>query len=141
MASYAVDSERQFMKATGIVEVVPEWLDYPDGRRRPSDRQARSEVTGMPLWAVEVLYVQSAFGRSSTVTAKVTVGSVEEPRPVEMAPIVFAGLRGEARTNKAGGWVESWSAEGLADAASGKQPIKSSGPASTDRATSSGAAA
>src|SRR3954463_3034637 len=105
------------------------------GRGRPSDRQARSEETGMPLWAVEVLYVQSAFGRSSSVTAKVSVGSVEEPRPVEMAALVFTGLRVEARVNKAGGWVETWSAEGLADASAGKQPVKASGPGSTDRAT------
>src|SRR3954452_15493147 len=129
------------MKATGIVEVVPEWLDYPDGRRRPSDRQARSEETGMPLWAVGVLYVQSAVGRSSAVTAKVTVGSVEEPAPVEMTPVVFTGLRVEARVNKAGGWVETWSAEGLADAPTGKQPVKASGPASSDRAASSSGAA
>ena len=82
MATYAVDSERQLMKATGIVEPTPEWEDMPDGRRRPSERQARSEETGMPLWAVEVIYVQTVFGRSSTVTAKVTVGAVDEPKPV-----------------------------------------------------------
>src|SRR3954467_3125238 len=90
------------------------------GRRRPWDRQGGGEETGLPLWAVEVLYVQSAFGRSSSVTAKVTVGSVEEPAPVEMAPIGFTGLRVEARVNKAGGWVETWSAEGLADALAGR---------------------
>lgn len=132
MASYAVDSERQLMKATGIFEPTPEWEDMPDGRRRPSERQARSEETGMPLWAVEVIYLQTVFGRTSTVTAKVTVGAVDEPKPAELAPIVFSGLRVEARTNKAGGFVESWSAEGLVEGSkSAGRPATASGSASS----------
>ena len=116
MPSYAVDSNRQSMTATGIVEAVREWEETLDGKRRPSDRQARDENTGMPLWGVEVLYTQSAFGRLSTATAKVTVGVVDEPRPAPLTPIGFTGLSVEARTNKAGGFVESWTADGLAEA-------------------------
>ncbi len=116
MPSYAVDSSRQSMTATGIVEAVREWEEGLDGRRRPSDRQARDENTGMPLWGVEVLYMQTAFGRISTTTAKVTVGALEEPKPAPLTAIGFSGLTVEARTNKSGGFTENWFAEGLAEA-------------------------
>ena len=134
MATYAVDSIRQLMIATAIVEPVMEWDETPDGRRRPSERQARNEATGMPLWAVEVLYTQTSFGRESTVTAKVTVGAEEQPSPIRLAPIGFVGLRVEIRANKAGGFVEVWAAEGLMEAgkATGKQvgtPTSSTSPA------------
>jgi len=125
MATYAVDSIRQLMIATAIVEPVMEWEETSDGRRRPSQRQARHEETGMPLWAVEVLYTQTSFGRESTVTAKVTVGAEEQPSPIRLAPIGFVGLRVEIRTNKAGGFVEVWAAEALMDA--GKPTAKQSG--------------
>lgn len=115
MPSYAVDSIRQPMTATGIVEPVMEWEETPEGRRRPSDKQSRNEATGMPLWAVEVLYIQTAFGRKSTVTAKVTVDAEEEPKPAPLSPIGFAGLRAEVRVNKAGGFVEMWSADSILD--------------------------
>jgi hypothetical protein len=103
------------MTATGIVEAVNEWEETADGRRRPSDRQARNEETGMPLWGVEVIYVQTSFGRKSTVTAKVTVDAVEEPKPAPLTPVAFEGLRVEVRTNKAGALIESWTAERLAE--------------------------
>jgi hypothetical protein len=125
MPSYALDSIRQPMTATGIVEPVMEWEETPEGRRRPSDKQSRNEATGMPLWAVEVLYIQTAFGRKSTVTAKVTVDSQEEPRPAPLSPIGFAGLRAEVRVNKAGGFVEMWSADSILEssrAASAPKP-------------------
>lgn len=114
MPSYAIDSIRQVFTATGIVEAVMEWEETADGKRRPSKtKQARNEATGMPLWGVEVLYVSEAFGRKSTVAAKVEVGHEAEPKPAPMSPIGFAGLRVEVRTNKAGGFVEYWSAEGF----------------------------
>lgn len=116
MPNYAIDTENQPMTATGIVEPVREWEETPDGRRRPSDRQARNELTGMPLWAVEVLYIQTAFGRESTATAKVTVDSVDEPKPAPLTEIRFDGLRVEVRVNKAGGFSEIWSAEGVRSA-------------------------
>ena len=132
MATYAVDSIRQPMIATAIVEPVMEWEETPDGRRRPSERQARNEDTGMPLWAVEVLYTQTSFGRESTVTAKVTVGAEQQPVPARLAPIGFVGLRVEARANKAGGFVEVWSAESLMDAGrtNGKPAASPSSPSS-----------
>lgn len=136
MATYAVDSIRQPMIATAIVEPVMEWDEMPDGRRRPSERQARNEDTGMPLWGVEVLYTQTSFGRESSVTAKVTVGAQEQPSPIRLRPIGFVGLRVEARANKAGGFVEVWSAESLMDA--GKAEEKPS--TSTTRGPSSAAA-
>lgn len=120
MPRYVVDSSRHLMTATGIVERVMEWMETADGRRRPSETQARDENTGMPLWAVEVLYVQASFGRESTVTARVVVGALEEPKPARLMPITFEGLAVDTRVNKAGGLVESWSAEALAEA--GKQP-------------------
>jgi hypothetical protein len=113
MPSYAVDSTRQPMTATGIVEPVMEWEETPEGRRRPTDKQSRNQATRMPLWAVEVLYIQTAFGRKSTTTAKVTVDSQEEPKPAPLSPIGFTGLRAEVRVNKAGGFVEMWSADSV----------------------------
>ena len=74
MTFYAVDSARQLMRSTGIVNEVKDWVDGPDGRRRPSELQARDENTGMPLWDVEVLYRQVAFGRESNTTGMVRVG-------------------------------------------------------------------
>lgn len=116
MPSYSVDSNRQAMTATGIVEPVMEWEETPEGKRRPSkDRQARNEDTGMPLWGVEVLYVQSAFGRRSTNAATVTVEAATEPKPTPLSPITFEALHVEVRVNKAGGLVEYWSAESIAD--------------------------
>ena len=115
MPIYAIDSTQQSMTATGIVEAVQEWEETAEGRRRPSDKQARNEDTGMPLCAVEVLYVQTSFGRKSTVTARVIVDSIDEPKAVPHTPITFGGLRVEVRANKAGALVESWTAEGLGD--------------------------
>ena len=117
MPSFAVDSMRQPMTATGIVEEVREWEETPEGRRRPSDRQARNENTGMPLWAVEVLYIQTSFGRRSTVTAKVVVDAQEEPKPSPLTPIGFTGLQVDVRVNKAGGFIEAWSAGSLMESA------------------------
>ena len=114
MPSYMVDSMRQPFTATGIVDAVMEWEETPEGKRRPSkDKQARNEATGMPLWAVEVLYVQTSFGRRSTVTAKVQVEAVEEPKLRPLGPVGFNGLQVEVRINSAGGFAEYWSAEGL----------------------------
>jgi len=129
MPSYAIDSSRQRMTATGIVEPVMEWEETPEGRRRPSDRQARNQETGMPLWAVEVLYIQSAFGRQSTVTAKVTVEFQDQPRPAPLTPIEFTGLQVEARTNKAGGFTEFWTAEGLAATGAARKAQSAEGKA------------
>lgn len=120
MPSYAVASAHQPMTATGIVEQVMVWEETAEGRRRPTDRQAHNEETGMPLWAVEVLYVQTSFGRKSSVTAKVVVDSVEEPKPAPLTSITFGGLRVEVRVTKAGGLIESWTAESLGGTA--KQP-------------------
>lgn len=114
MPNYAVESKKQPMIATGIVEEVKEWEDKPGGGRRPSDRQARDESTGMPLWAVEVLYPQSSFGRTSTVTAKVEVGAKECPAISSLAPVSFEGLAVEVRTSKSGALIESWSADAIA---------------------------
>lgn len=128
MPSYAIDSTRQPMTATGIVEAVFEWEETPDGRRRPSETQARNEATGMPLWQVEVLYTQVVFGRRSTATAMVTVDAEDEPTPKDLTPIGFLGLRAEIRVNKAGGLTEYWNAESVLLPSSANKPT--GGPSS-----------
>ena len=115
MPNYAVESSRQTMIATGVVGVVQEWEEQAGGRRM-SDRQARDEATGMPLWNVEVLYQQSAWGRVSSVTAMVAVGAPEKPTVSPLAPVAFEGLRVEVRLNKVKVLVESWTADALAPA-------------------------
>lgn len=136
MGNYAVDSMRQPMNATGIIEMVREWEETPEGKRRPSDKQARNENTGIPLWEVEVLYIQTSFGRRSTVTARVTIEAEEEPKPSPMTPIAFTGLRVEVRVNKAGGWVEYWSADSIVE----PQTAASSSPSTGKPATGEKAA-
>ena len=140
MATYAVDSIRQTMIATAIVEPVMEWDELPDGRRRPSERQARNQDTGMPLWAVEVLYTHTTFGRESSVTAKVTVGAEERPAPRRLGPVGFTGLRVEIRVNKAGGLVEVWSAEALLDPSDSARSNGKPGASSSTASSSSAAA-
>lgn len=115
MSTYAIDSNRQEMVATGIVEPVFEWTETPEGRRRPSDVQARDENTGMPLWSVEVSYRSESFGRAYTVNAMVSVGSPEPPNPATFTHITFENLRVDVRLNKAGGFVERWAAESVKD--------------------------
>src|SRR3954454_24590815 len=107
---------RQAMTATGLVAPVFEWIDKPEGGRKQSDKQARNEATGMPLWEVEVLHIQSSFGRLSTATAKVVVDAQEQPVLAPLTPIGFTGLRVEVRINKAGGWAEYWSADSIVEA-------------------------
>lgn len=113
MTSYAVDSKRQQMRATGIVNEVRDWVEGPDGKRRPGNEQARDENTGMPLWDLEVLYRQTSFGRESNVTGSVRVGAVDRPAVGEFAPVSFNNLAVEVRINPAGGLVESWRADGM----------------------------
>ena len=129
MSAYAVDSRRQGMRATGIVEEVKEWEER-DGKRRPSEIQAPDADTGMALWGVEVIYRQSAWGRESNTTGTVTVGSPVRPVVAEFAPVEFVNLRVDVRVNKAGGLVESWSAEALADA----KPAQGSGSTAAGKA-------
>ena len=120
MPSYAIDSDRHNLTATGIVEQVFEWEETADGRRRPSDKPARNENTGMPLWRVEVIYVQETYGRKSTVTAKVLVDSPDEPKVAPLTPVKFTRLVVELRV-KGGSLIEAWSADSLADGPKGVQ--------------------
>ncbi len=133
MTSYAVDSKRQSMRSTGIVNEVFEWVER-DGKRKPSETQARDEDTGMPLWAVEVLYRQVAFGRESNTTGTVTVGSPVRPVLGEFALVAFVELTVEVRVIRASGSLsESWRAEALADGTSVEKA-----PGSTGSAAASG---
>ncbi|MCX6459159.1 MAG: hypothetical protein NTZ03_02500 [Actinobacteria bacterium] len=118
MPNYAVESNKQPMIATGIVEEIKEWEDKPGGGRRPSDRQARDEATGMPLWGVEVLYQQSAFGRISAVTAKVEIGAQDLPHVAPLTPVTFINLSVDVRANKTGNLIENWRADSLVDSTS-----------------------
>ena len=114
MPAYAVDSSKQPMIGTGVVEARPEWEEKPGGGRRPSDRQARDEDTGMPLWGVEVMYQQTSYGRVASVVGSVTLGALDQPQVTALGPIAFDNLRVEVRSLKTGGLVENWSADGIA---------------------------
>lgn len=115
MTFYAVDSKRQSMRSTGIVNEVKDWVVGADGKRRPGEAQSRDEDTGMPLWEVEVLYRQVSFGRESNTTGVVRVGSPVRPVMGEFAPVRFDALTAEVRVTKAGGLAESWQAEALSE--------------------------
>lgn len=114
MSSYAVDSKRAGLRSTGIVNEVREWEER-DGKRRPSEAQARDEATGMPLWQIEVVYKQTTFGRESMTTGVVELGCPHRPVLAEFAPVEFVDLTVEVRVNKAGGLSEMWRADRLAD--------------------------
>lgn len=110
---YAVDAKRQGLRTTGLVSEVKDWIEGADGRRRPSDTQARDEQTGVPLWDVEVLYLQASFGRESNKTGLVRVANPTRPVAGEFAPADFDRLTVEVRISKTGGLIESWRAEGM----------------------------
>ncbi|WP_026876772.1 hypothetical protein [Jiangella gansuensis] len=128
MATYAVESTRQAMTATGIVEPVMAWIDGPDGKRRPSkdsqDHDAKPEDggTGWPLWGVEVMYITESFGRQSTATAKVTVSAPDMPVIQPLTPITFKGLTVDCGTTRSGGFFERWRARELDKIQRGQAP-------------------
>lgn len=137
----AVDSRRQGMRSTGIVNEARDWVQSGDGRRTQSEEQSRHEDTGMPLWEVEVLFRQTSYGRESNTTATVRVGSPVRPTLGEFAPVEFSGLVVEVRVNKAGQVSEFWSAEELAGAtggSSGSRSADSSGSAEKRRDVGTG---
>jgi hypothetical protein len=117
MPVYAVNSKEQPMTATGIVQEVAEWEDGPGGKRRPSDRQAKDEATGLLLFLVEVMYLMVAFGRESTATGMVRVPCATRPEVQPLTRIEFDGLRVDVRTNRGGGFEERWSAAAISGAA------------------------
>ncbi|WP_369370599.1 hypothetical protein AB1046_17655 [Promicromonospora sp. Populi] len=118
MATFAVDSKRQQMVATGVVEPVMEWVDTPEGKRRPGDNQARQEGTGVPLWGVEVVYQSEQWGRVSTESVKVTVPAQAMPAPSLFTPIQFTDLVASVRVIRAnGGLSTSWEAGSIAEMA------------------------
>jgi hypothetical protein len=124
MAMFAVDSNRQQMMATGVVEPVNEWIEV-DGKRRPGDVQARDENTGAPLWGVEVVYQSVNWGRVSTESVKVTVPAREMPAPSLFSPIKFEDLVASVRVDKRNnGLSTSWEASGIAEMAGAKSQPK-----------------
>ena len=113
MSTYAVDSNRQELRATGVIEPAPVWEQTADGKRRPTDAQDRNEA-GMPLWLVEVMYASEMFGRQQTVTANVLVPSPTNPALPAFEPVPFEGLSVNVYAPRNGGGVrESWSAAGI----------------------------
>lgn len=127
MPVYAVESKRQPMTATGIVQPVAEWEDKPGGGRRATDRQAKDEQSGLLLWLIEVMYLVVAFGRESTATSMVRVPSAQRPEVTALTRIEFDGLRCDVQTTKSGGFSERWSADAVVN---GAKPTRSSGGAS-----------
>ncbi|MCF4121750.1 hypothetical protein L1785_12225 [Antribacter sp. KLBMP9083] len=118
MATFAVDSNRQKMMATGVVEPVMEWIETADGKRRPGETQARHAESGAPLWGVEVVYQSESWGRVSTESVKVTVPAREMPAPSMFTPIQFDGLVASVRIDRRNnGLSTSWEASGIAGAA------------------------
>lgn len=123
MATYAIDSKRQGMRCTGVVNPVFDWVEGDAGKRKQSTEQARDKETGMPLWEVEVLYQQVSYGRVSNTTGIVRCGSPVQPVVAEFAPVEFLGLVAEVRV-KNGSLIEYWSAEDLADSKSSDKPAQ-----------------
>ena len=51
----------------------------------------------MPLWAVEVRYIQTTLGRKSTVTSDAAVDAADEPTPSPLTPNGLNGFRVDVR--------------------------------------------
>lgn len=113
MATYAVDSKRQAMTATGIVNEEMQWVDKPEGGRKKSDAQAHHPDTGMPLWQVTVVYTTRLFGQDASVTQPVIVGHPSKPEVQPFSPITVNVLEVDASLNKDGGFRENWRAESI----------------------------
>lgn len=121
MATFAVDSSKQQMIGTGVVEPVMEWVEV-DGKRRPGENQARHGDTGMPLWAVECVYRTEEWGRASTVSEKVGVGAIHQPNVPPFQPVRFDGLTVSVRVDRRTNQVQcSWSAESIVSADDAKK--------------------
>ena len=121
MATFAMDSSKQQMIGTGVVEPVMEWVEV-DGKRRPGDNQARHADTGMPLWAVECVYRSEEWGRASTVSEKVSVGAMNQPTVQAFRPVTFEGLVVSVRVDRRTNSVScSWPAESIAGADEAKK--------------------
>ncbi|MFD1835299.1 hypothetical protein ACFSDA_09460 [Brachybacterium rhamnosum] len=121
MATFAVDSSKQQMIGTGVVEPVMEWVEV-DGKRRPGDNQARHGDTGMPLWAVECVYRSEEWGRASTLSEKVTVGAMSKPSVQPFRPVSFDGLSVSVRVDRRTNSIAcSWSAESIAGSEDAKK--------------------
>lgn len=118
MSIFWIKQPDQGLVGTGNCSARTEWDQGPDGKPVRTDRLARDEATGFPLWEVEVAYTQVVYGRASLVTAKVLVPSEVEPTGNPYAPVLFEGLRVETRLDvKAVRMVEYWRADALAGAA------------------------
>lgn len=115
MPAYVVDSSKQPMVATGVVDAKFDWVETAGGGRAQSDVQSRDEATGMPVWGVEVMYQQVQYGRTSSVIASITLPAYDRPNVSALGPVGFENLRVEVRVNKnTGGLVEYWSADSVA---------------------------
>lgn len=114
MATYAIDSKQQGLRATGIVEPVFAWIEDPaTGRRKQSGDQDRNDQ-GIPLWSVEVTYIAESYGRSSTAVSKVTVATTQQPVVAAFDLVEFEGLTVSVSVNKSAGVLrEFWTAAGM----------------------------
>lgn len=120
------------MLGTGVVRVNRGWIENGAGGRSRSDVQAVHEVSGQPLWDVEVLYETTTYGEPSSVTAMVTVAAASLPVVGVLVPVQFEGLRVDVYISKAKALVERWSATALtagdaSAAAVGRAPRASGG--------------
>lgn len=91
MTSNTVDGRRQRMRSTGIVDEVKDWVNDPDGRRRPSKAHARDEDTGRPLREVGSSTGKPQSGGSRSGAALTALAIWWEPRPGCGARVVVGG--------------------------------------------------
>lgn len=140
MPAYVVDSSKQPMVATGVVDARFDWVETTGGGRAQSDVQTRDDATGMPVWGVEVMYQQVQYGRTSSVIASVTLPAYDQPDVTALGPIGFENLRVEVRVNKnTSGLVEYWSADSIAAPVPGPARRPSSSSSSSGSASSEAA--
>jgi hypothetical protein len=101
MRSIPVDTTRCVFVGTGKASPKSEWVELSDGSRRASGEQARDEVTGLPLWVVDVLVDDDDARRAEVVG--VTVPSADEPVTPKWRPVPFHDVTATIYVDRASG--------------------------------------
>lgn len=117
------DCERLGAVFSGQVEPVVQWVDGPDGSRRPGDQE--SNAAGVPMWTVHALVISGE--RPETIGVRVPAPTCPEPTP--LTPAAFERLVCTARVNRRTGALATyWAADGIADLRhQGKRPQQHQG--------------
>ena len=112
MRSIPVDLSRCTLIGTGKVSSKAEYVELSDGSRRASGNQSKDDVTGLPLWVVDVLVDDDEARRAEVVG--VTVPASVEPESPKYRPVNFRNVTATIYVDRGSGRATvSLKAEGI----------------------------